>query len=473
MKKILLYISALILLFSSCKKEEDLDVDMSKYNSDFLTENDVDKWITSDLTDPYNIQVVYRFNRNLTDVAKDVSPVNLNRVKPVMEAVLNNFLKPYEKIGGKSFIKTFTPKQFVLYGSYSYNSNGSVTLGTADGGRRVVLYDLNNFRASDVESESGVRRKLRTIHHEFTHILNQNVIIPPEFAEITKADYYSDWTNAANSELVAKEMGFVSRYARSQYTEDFAEMTAHLLVQGQIWFDNYIITASPSAQNKLRRKEQLVAQYFKDAFGIDFKALQTEVQNALKTLYNAQDPADLTQTFPAWLISNRVSTLTIDPAAVHYTTYGSSATFNSMWTNFKNAVSTQTPTTNRRYPQTMAITFTSDSTITLRVNYLNNAQTSTLSADYDFAFTTDALTGEVKISKVLPEGITTQHSNGQTTVIKPFFEQYILPYLTNRIFIASWLPAGITSSSPLYRTYAGFYEKGATTNYFYGPIVLK
>lgn len=473
MKKTLLYILAILLTFNSCKKDESLDVDMKKYNSDVLIQNDVDRWITNELVNPFNIEVVYRFNRNLTDVSRDISPAELSKVKPIMEAVLNGYLKPYEKIAGKAFIKTFTPKQYVLYGSVSYNPNNSVTLGTADGGRRVVLYDVNNFKIDDVESESGVRRKLRTIHHEFTHILNQNVIITPEFTEVTKADYYTDWTNAANTEAIAKSMGFVSRYARSQYTEDFAEMVAHLLVQGQIWFDNYAMTASPSAQRKLRRKEELVVQYFKNAFGINFRDLQAEVQNSLKNIYSAQDPLDLTKTFPIWLLQNKVSTLTIEPEAAHYTTYGSSATFNTMWSNFKNGVSTQTPTANRRYPQSMSLTFTSDSTMTFRMIYLNNAQTSTLNADYDFSVDVNAVTGEVKFVKLLPEGTTTAHNNGQSTFIKPYFEQYILPYFTNRIFIASWLPTGIVSTNPLYRTYAGFYEKGVTANYFYGPIVLK
>src|SRR5690606_1456793 len=129
----------------------------------------------------------------------------------------------------------FRSKQYVLFGSVLYNSNNSVVLGTADAGRQVTLYDVNNFNVYDVNSDNGVKSKLRTIHHEFTHILNQNVIIPTEFVEVTKADYYSDWTNSQNTETVAKSLGFVSRYARMVYTEDFAEMAAHLLVMGQGW----------------------------------------------------------------------------------------------------------------------------------------------------------------------------------------------------------------------------------------------
>ncbi len=71
----------------------------------------------------------------------------------------------------------------MLYGSPAYNSNGSITLGTADGGRRVVLYELNDLNFSD---PAQVSRKMRTIHHEFTHILNQTISIPPDFEAVTK-----------------------------------------------------------------------------------------------------------------------------------------------------------------------------------------------------------------------------------------------------------------------------------------------
>ncbi len=99
-----------------------------------------------------------------------------------------------KRLAAPTFIKTFTPKQFVLYGSPAYNSNGSITLGTADGGRRVVLYELNDLNFTD---PAQVSRKMRTIHHEFTHILNQMIAIQPEFQLVTKADYYADWTNCS------------------------------------------------------------------------------------------------------------------------------------------------------------------------------------------------------------------------------------------------------------------------------------
>ncbi|MBO9634505.1 MAG: hypothetical protein J7578_15425, partial [Chitinophagaceae bacterium] len=267
----------------SCRKSDTLDVDMSRYELTVKEKTELDDWISANLTDPYNIELVYRFDRNLTDVGKDISPIKFEKIKPTAEAIINIFLKTYEKVGGSDFIRKYTPKQFVLYGSPSYNSNGSITLGTADGGRRVVLYELNDLNFTD---PAQVSRKMRTIHHEFTHILNQMIAIPPEFRTVTNADYNEDWTNAANTAELAQSLGFISRYARSQYTEDFAEVVAHLLVEGQMWYDTYAKAAGATAQAKLKKKEALVVDYFKQYFDIDFRVLQYEVAKVLREVYN-------------------------------------------------------------------------------------------------------------------------------------------------------------------------------------------
>ncbi|SOD20457.1 substrate import-associated zinc metallohydrolase lipoprotein [Pedobacter xixiisoli] len=471
MKKTLYQVLALMMLvlFFSCKKNENLEVDLSKFNTDDYVKGPIDTWLKTNLEDPYNISTVYRFERNLTDVNRDLSPVSVEKVQPMMNAVLVSFLQPFEKLAGKGFIKKYTPKQFVLYGSPSYNTNGSVTLGSADAGRTVILYELNSLNFT---SAGDVKRKIRTIHHEFTHILNQNIVIPPAFEQVSKADYYADWTSSANTAEISRDLGFISRYARSSFGEDFAEMVAHLLVEGQVYFDNYLVSATPAAAAKLREKEKLVYAYYKDYFNIDFKQLQIEVQSVLKNTYGATDPADNTQTFSNYLKNNRVGTLAFNPTATHYTTYGSSTTFNTAWTNFKNAVETQSVVANRRFPQSLLFTFTSATTMTIRVNYLN-ASNAANSADYDFSINVNAATGDVIFVKTMPEGTTSAHNNGQLTIFKPYFEQYLLPYFVNRVFVADWLPVGITSTNPLYRTFAGFYEKGTPTNYFYGPITLK
>lgn len=469
MKKTLYQVLALFMLvfLFSCKKNENVEVDLSKFNTDDYVKGPIDTWLKTNLEDPYNISTVYRFERNLTDVNRDLSPVSVDKVQPMMNAVLVSFLQPFEKLAGKGFIKKYTPKQFVLYGSPSYNTNGSVTLGSADAGRTVILYELNSLNFA---SAGDVKRKIRTIHHEFTHILNQNIVIPPAFEQVSKADYYADWTSSANTAEISRDLGFISRYARSSFGEDFAEMVAHLLVEGQVFFENYLISATPAAAAKLREKEKLVYAYYRDYFGIDFKQLQIEVQSVLKSTYGATDPADAAQTFNVWLTRNRVASLTYDPANAAYVTYGESTAFKTMFNNYVTAAGS-TSANNR--VRTLVFSFPNATTMTVSVTFTQGTGTTVYTGSYDFNMSASTLTNQVVFTKKVPESTGNAYNNGQIPGLFPAFETYLLPYLTNRVFIAEFLPTTIPSTSPLYRTFGGFYVNGAATNYFYGPLTLK
>src|SRR5687768_2100311 len=106
MKKTLYKLTLLLVVIAiaSCKKSETLEVDLTKYNTDTYVAGPVDTWLKTNLEDPYNISTVYRFERNLADVNRDLSPVLLDKVEPMMNAVLTTFLQPYGTIAGKAFI---------------------------------------------------------------------------------------------------------------------------------------------------------------------------------------------------------------------------------------------------------------------------------------------------------------------------------------------------------------------------------
>ena len=468
MKNHFLYFLLTLMTISSCRKSDGpLDVDLSKYNADtYAADPVIDKWLTDSLNMPYNIQTVYRFERNLTSVERNISPIELERVLPTMRAVRNIFLKPYEKVAGAAFIKKLTPKQFVLYGSPSYNDNGSITLGTADGGRRVVLYELNNINLTNGEA---VRRVMRTIHHEFTHIITQNIDIPPSFEQISKADYTTDWTGSANTPALAKELGFISQYSRSSFEEDFAEMIAHLLVEGQPWFNNYINTTNAKARAALLAKEKDVIDYFQTFFNINFKDLQAEVQKSLKEIYSVQDPADVTKTNLALMMAtNRVSHITFDPTDSTYLKYGNSQKFINEYFNYTDALAEGGWNVQR-----IRFIFKNDSIMTFRVELKQGTGTTVYAGDYDLKFTMNSLTGLTQFTKFFPEGTGTTYNIGRLASLKSAFDLVMLPYLTTNRFVAAWLPNTIPSNSPLYRQFAGFYVDGDASNYFYGPIVLK
>ncbi len=466
MKKIFLFSVALAVLFASCRKSDaNLDVNLNEYPIDVhASTSDLDKWITQNYTNPWNIQVIYRFDRYYTDVNRNIGSIELNKVRPSLEMVNEGFIKPYVTVtGGTTFGKIYFPKQWVLYGTPSYNTDASYVLGTMSNARQLTLYDLNVL---DPANGENIRRRLRTVHHEFMHSLNQTVPIPPDFEIIAGADYDPTW--AGKSEAQVRPLGFISPYSSSEYTEDFAEMLAHIVVEGPVWYNNYVLQAGTTGAARLRAKEAILYSYLMNSFNVDLYALQAEVQKQLKTVYNVSDPADVSLGFGYRLAGNRVNTITYDPAATHYTTYGSSAAFTTVFNNYKNAV-----TAGGRNITNIQFVFTNDSTMVFRANYTNPTSGASLVADYDFKFTINTATNIVTFTKRVPEGTATAHNNGQTTIMLGPFESVILPYLTNRQFVASYLPAGITATNPLYRTFAGFTVNGVSANYFYGPVTYK
>ncbi len=173
MKKLLKYIMVLVAItaMASCKKEGAVSVDVNDLNPDDpVLKTELDNWLKTTFLDPYNMAVVYRYNRYYHDNEKNIAPAQLEMVKPTMETVLNGYINPYYKIAGRDFIKRYIPKEWVLYGSYSYNTDGVVIAGTASAGRRITLYGLNNYEPTPVLRFRSPRSDpSREVH---THILN-------------------------------------------------------------------------------------------------------------------------------------------------------------------------------------------------------------------------------------------------------------------------------------------------------------
>lgn len=301
MKKLyIINLLALILLaFSACKKDDAVQANLDAIDRNQSAKTDLDKWLDANFVTPYNIEVKYRWDPFELDVSKDMTPPKEEQVQPAMQTVTDVWIRPYEKVGGANFMKIYTPKQFVLVGSPEFNSDGTITLGTAEGGRKIVLYIINYF---DHTNPGNVKQMIQVIQHEFTHILNQKVAFDPNFGLITKGDYTANWYNFGLDE--ARSKGFITEYSRSNPVEDFAEMVANMLMMGSYEYNNIVNNLPADPQAKLREKEQYVVTYFQNAFNIDFYQLQTEVQAAVKAtapviLANSFGPGSLYTTFDA------------------------------------------------------------------------------------------------------------------------------------------------------------------------------
>lgn len=275
-KSILAWGLCLIGLLACTEPAEDLNAKVEGLGGTVYTKTPLDTWISDNFTKPYNIEVKYHWDGYEVPLNKTLVPPLVSKVQPTMEAVKKIWIEPYEQEAGSNFIKVFCPKQYVLVGSANWNVDGTIVLGTAEGGRKVVLYQINDFDKSNVD---GIKEMLHTIHHEFGHILHQNVLYPVSYKQISPGSYTSNWYNI--DDPTALNEGYITPYSMSGPDEDFVEMIATMLVEGKEGFDAKVKTASASGQVSLRKKEQIVVDYFTKTYNISFRNLQARTQAAI------------------------------------------------------------------------------------------------------------------------------------------------------------------------------------------------
>ena len=462
-QKLIFNISLLLLmgaLFSACKKDKFEPVNMSELNPDEpLANTELDQWLKTTFLDEYNVAVIYRYNRYYHEADRNVSPPKPEAVKPMMTTILEGYINPYRKIAGETFIKTNIPKEWVLFGSTSYDGSNVGYAGTAAGGARVNLFGINGFSLSP----GFVKGRLGVIHHEFIHILNQRFIMPADFQEITKSTYNGNWTST-NADS-AHKWGYVSTYASQNPTEDFAETASALLVSGQSWFDNRVRTSSSDAgKAALRAKEQSVVDYFNSSLNIDFRALQKEIQ-----LYIKNTLKDPTVTFPYWINQGLYKTLMVNPDDLMYTQYGSSAAFTTVYNQFKDSVLKLNATAKYRLDY-LQFRFDSPTSLVVRAAFTATGGTAAGTqylGDYSFSMSVNSTTGEATFTKIA-QATGTTFNNGN--IFLSSFGNTIQKFLTESTFIGDWLPNGTPPS--MYTKTAGFYQKNAPANYFYGNLGL-
>ncbi|WP_217932348.1 MULTISPECIES: zinc-binding metallopeptidase [Bacteroides] len=297
MKTIRLYLYLLLALSVYACNDEDFtpNPNIVGLGGDTWIPTELDYWIEDNFTDPYNMEVKYRWDQSELDLNRTLVPVKENLVIPVMETVKKVWIEPYEKLAGNSFIKKLSPKKYVLVGSPKYNPNGTITLGEAEGGRKIVLYRLNWFEQTDKDLIQAI---MKTVHHEFGHTMHQTTMYPAEFKYITPGGYTSSWNNVADE--TALKLGYVSSYACSNSDEDFVETLSRILVYGRAWFEKRVsdakaiytdpqknqgLTYDPS--EALRTKESYVINYMKEVWGISIydtiegQGLESLVQEAI------------------------------------------------------------------------------------------------------------------------------------------------------------------------------------------------
>ena len=279
MNKLYLLLLISVAMFG-CSKDEITDslIDIPEENKVLSA---TDQFIKDNFSTPYNMEVVYRWNDNENDASKNLVPPSEDKVIPFLKAVKKIWINSYITQAGNDFFKPLVPKQLLLVGSPSYNVDGSITQGTADAGRKITLFEVNDFSPS---MTTLIRRYSKTLFHEFTHILHQKKEFSTQYQLITPA-YTSSWYLEA-TETSARKKGFITRYAMSAPEEDFAEMAALFLINDANSWESIISEGGDEMKVLMKQKEQLMTTYMLNTWGIDMLEFRKVTTTAIQDVIN-------------------------------------------------------------------------------------------------------------------------------------------------------------------------------------------
>lgn len=281
MRKLQILLCGLLVL-SSCYQEEKIE---SPVITPELSTDALDVYIRDNFLDPYGVAVRYRYVDRYVDPTKRVAPPKEELVVPLLNFLREYWIEPFISVpNGDAFFKEHVPAEVILIGSFIYNTDGTVTLGTADAGARITLTEVNNVDDAD---QVWVFRQLGTIYHEFAHIVHQRYNLPPNFQQISPQGYTSagSWFNLTDEEALRR--GFVSPYATSSFNEDFAETVAHLLYEPD-FYEKYIneeancTTPDCIERNEgralIRRKYNAILTHYEQNTGVDLLQVRAIIQ---------------------------------------------------------------------------------------------------------------------------------------------------------------------------------------------------
>lgn len=293
MKKLYLYIAALAASFTLISCQEDNLSDESVIYVQTVEQTDFDKWLKKNYVEPYNIDFKYRFEMKESDMNYYTIPADYNSSIIMAHLVKYLCIDTYDEVAGIDFTRAYFPKMFFLIGEFEYRNNGTMILGTAEGGKKIDLTGINHLQwVLDMKKEimpSALNYfYIKTIHHEFTHILNQTKPFPTDFSQITGTGYVADsWSEEPynGKEQIdennpyeydftyAYSHGFISDYAQMEDLEDFAEMMSIYITHDQAFWDNALKQAGESAEF-ITAKLDIVKGYMLDSWNIDLDELR-------------------------------------------------------------------------------------------------------------------------------------------------------------------------------------------------------
>ena len=267
--------------FTSCSDSDEMSRE-SVITVDQQDYTEFDYWLQRNFVAPYNIRFKYRYEDNESD--KNYYTVPSRYEDAIMMAHLVKFMciEAYDEVGGIDFTRAYFPKLIFTIGEWEYNNNGTYILGTAEGGRKILLSGTNYLNLYLKSANDLNEYYLKTIHHEFTHILNQTKDYPADFQLITGTGYVADKWSESPLDRGYLQRGFISAYAQHSDKEDFAEMLSMYICYPESVWNGWMAEAGADGARLITAKLDIVKDYMLSTFNIDVELLHSSLQRRQK-----------------------------------------------------------------------------------------------------------------------------------------------------------------------------------------------
>ena len=243
-----------------------------------------DKWLLENYTFPYNVEMKYKMEDIESDMKYHLVPADSAKTAKLSIIMKYLWFDAYNEVVGPDFIKENLPRTIHFIGSPAYNSEGTMVLGTAEGGLKITLYMVNSLDDKTLKNYDTMNTYyFHTLHHEFTHILNQKIPYDQSFKLITESGYVSgDWYTI--SDKTAHQAGFITPYAMVEPLEDFAEMLSGYVTKSQSEWNAILADAGTTGAASISAKLDIVRNYMQESWNVDIDQLRAAVLRRASTL---------------------------------------------------------------------------------------------------------------------------------------------------------------------------------------------
>ena len=237
------FILSFILSCVACSEDKLSGNSVIDENKTQIEATELDNWILNNITKPYGIEVIYRWEKNSNADGIYIYPPKIEKVRVVLEAVKELGLDTYllKEVGGKDFLLGRLPIKLYLYGGGNPDENGVERLYNPQlTAAEMCIYNVNEFEPTDFDK---VFVLMRSVHHQLAKRLMQFVSYDRDKFYAISGHRYTGTTEPIAAPLgyakTGKERFGLDNYAnkRGFYTmlsflsaeDDFAEIISSTL----------------------------------------------------------------------------------------------------------------------------------------------------------------------------------------------------------------------------------------------------